>query len=320
MADAQQPDFLPRAATAHERQALKQHHILLVLHQGAGQWRDGLGRIAFAQYRLADVVGHQQLEPVDQFACGRLFLQAWHFAHVEEHVEGFSHQVFLDVGVVHVDDLLQGAAIGEGDVVEEAAAQEGVRQLFFVVRGDDDDRPYFGFDRLVGLVNVELHLVEFLQQVVREIDVGLVDFIDQQDDALFGLKGFPQLALLDVVAYVVDLVRIQLRVAQAAYHVVLVQALVGLGGGLDMPGDQLGAKGLGQLLGQHGLTGAGLTLDQQRALQGDGCIDRQLEIVGGDVGLGTFELHGETSDAKASGETGQYSIGKADYNARASGL
>jgi hypothetical protein len=27
------------------------------------------------------------------------------------------------------------------------------------------------------------------------------------------------------------------------------------------------------------------------ALQGDGGIDRELEVVGGDVGLGAFELH-----------------------------
>jgi hypothetical protein len=31
-------------------------------------------------------------------------------------------------------------SVGELDVVEEAAAQEGVRQLLLVVAGDDDDR------------------------------------------------------------------------------------------------------------------------------------------------------------------------------------
>jgi hypothetical protein len=66
---------------------------------------------------------------------------------------------------------------------------------------------------------------------------------------------------------------------------------VGLGGGLDVPGDQLGTEGFGQLLGEHGLAGARLTLDQQRALQGDGSVDGQFQVIGGNVGLGAFELH-----------------------------
>ncbi|MNE34202.1 hypothetical protein D3C80_1279140 [compost metagenome] len=88
-----------------------------------------------------------------------------------------------------------------------------------------------------------------------------------------------------------DLVDAQLGIAQAAHRVVLVEALVSLGGRLDVPGDQPGAQRLGQLLGEQGLAGARLALDQQRALQGDGGVDRQLEVVGGDVGLGAFELH-----------------------------
>ena len=35
-------------------------------------------------------------------------------------------------------------------------------------------------DRLAGLVDVELHAIELQQQVVRELDVGLVDLVDQQ--------------------------------------------------------------------------------------------------------------------------------------------
>lgn len=194
---------------------------------------------------------------------------------------------------MHVDDLLQRLAVGEGDVVEEAAAQEGVGQFLLVVRGDDDDRALLRLDGFVGLVDVELHLVEFLQQVVGELDVGLVDLVDQQDHPLLGLEGLPELALLDVVAHVVDLVHAQLRVAQTAHRVVLVEALVGLGGGLDVPGDQPGAEGFGQLLGEHGLAGARFALHQQRPLQGDGGVDRELEVVGGDVGLGAFELHQE---------------------------
>jgi hypothetical protein len=75
---------------------------------------------------------------------------------------------------------LHRLAVGKLDVVEEAAAQEGVRQFLLVVRGDDDDRPVGGLHRLAGLVDVELHPVEFLEEVVGKLDVGLVDLVDQQ--------------------------------------------------------------------------------------------------------------------------------------------
>jgi len=185
-------------------------HVLFVLHQGAGQWRDGFGRIALAQYGFANVVGHQQLQPVHQLGRRGFFLQAGHFAHVEKYVQRFTDQFFLDVGKVHVDDFLQRGAIREADVVEEATAQEGVRQLFFVIGGNDDDRADLGLDRLIGLVNVELHLVEFLQQVVGELDVGLVDFVDQQNNPLLSFEGFPQFALLQVIAHIVDFIDPQL--------------------------------------------------------------------------------------------------------------
>ena len=44
----------------------------------------------------------------------------------------------------------------------------------------------FALIGLVGLVDKELHPIEFLQEVVREFDVGLVDLVDQQDGALLG--------------------------------------------------------------------------------------------------------------------------------------
>jgi len=48
----------------------------------------------------------------------------------------------------------------------------------------------------------------------------------------------------------------------------------------------------GHLFGQHGFAGAGLALDQQRALQRDGGIDREHQVVGGNVALGALEFHG----------------------------
>ena len=84
----------------------------------------------------------------------------------------------------------------------------------------------------------------------------------------------------------------QAAVAQATDRVVLVKALMRLGGGLDVPGDQRGAERGGDLFGQHGLAGARLAFHQQRTAQQHGRIDRDLEVVRGDVTAGTFEtLH-----------------------------
>ena len=179
--------------------------------------------------------------------------------------------------------------------MEEAAAQERVGQFFFVVGGDEHQRPVLGTDEFARFVAVELHAVDFAQQVVREFDVGLVDLVDQQRHGLVGREGLPQHALHDVVADVLDplgaVAIVQLAVAQAAHRVIFVQALLRLGGGLDVPLQQRHAQSLGHFFGQHGLAGAGFALDEQRPLQGDGCIHRQHQILGSDVILGTAKFH-----------------------------
>ena len=104
-------------------------------------------------------------------------------------------------------------------------------------------------------------------------------------------ERLPQLALADVVADVGHALVAQLAVAQAAHGVVLVEALQRLGGGLDVPLDERRADRLGDLDGEHRLAGARLALDQQWPLQRDGSVNGHLEVVGGDVVLGTLELH-----------------------------
>ena len=84
---------------------------------------------------------------------------------------------------MHLDDRPHGVGIGKADVVEEAAAQECVGKLLFVVGRDDHDRPPASLDGLAGFVDEEFHAIELLQQVVGELDVGLVDLVDQQHRA-----------------------------------------------------------------------------------------------------------------------------------------
>ena len=80
---------------------------------------------------------------------------------------------------MHIDDFLHGVTVWEVDVVEEAPPQKCIWQFFLIIRCNDHDGTNFGFDHLASFVNEELHLVEFLQQVVREFNVRFIDFINQ---------------------------------------------------------------------------------------------------------------------------------------------
>ena len=210
-----------------------------------------------------------------------------------------------------MDDPLHGFLVGEADVVEETAAQKSVGQFFLVVAGNDDDRPVPGLDRLLGLVDMEFHPVEFEQQVVGKLDVGLVDLIDQHHRLHLVGERLPQLALDDVVADVVDPRIAQLRIAQPRHRVVLVQALLCLGGGLDVPLNERSVQGEGDFLGQLGLASARFAFDQQRPAQGHGGVHRHHQIVGGDIAVGTAKTgweHGNVVSCGAAAQSGWVSI------------
>ena len=175
--------------------------------------------------------------------------------------------------------------------MEETAAQERIRQLFLIVAGDQDDRSIGGFDRFFGLIDKEFHAIEFLQQVIGELDVGFVYLINQQHGLDFRFKRLPQLAFHDVVADVIDPVVTELRIAQTRHRVVFIQATRGLGSGLNMPLDEWPLELACDFLGQHGLAGTGFAFDQQGSLERDRGIDRHHEIIGRDVGVGSRKAH-----------------------------
>jgi hypothetical protein len=58
-----------------------------------------------------------------------------------------------------------------------------------------------------------------------------------------------------------------------------------------MPGQKRRADRCRDFLGEHGLARAGLALDQQRPLEHDRSVHRDLEVLGGDVILGTGKFH-----------------------------
>src|SRR5690349_572995 len=103
----------------------------------------------------------------------------------------------LQIGKMYVDDPLHRLTVRKSDVMEKTAAQEGVRQLLLVVGGDDDDRAMPGLDRAARLIDVELHTIELEQEIVRELDIGLVDLVDQQDRRFRRFERFPEFSRHD---------------------------------------------------------------------------------------------------------------------------
>ena len=187
------------------------------------------------------------------------------------------------------DDLLHLLLRGEGDVVEDAAAQEGVGQLLFRVGRDDDDGALLCLDRLLRLGNVELHLVQLPEEVVGELKIGLVHLVDEQHYLLVGGERLAELAELDVFCDVVHAGGAELAVVKTLDDVVDVQTVLRLGGGFHVPDDELLAQRVGDGLRQHGLARAGLALDEQRLLQRHSDVHRAHQLGRGDVVFGPAE-------------------------------
>src|SRR5262245_53211480 len=74
----------------HEYQALEQVNVLLVLQQRSVQRRDDRLAVLGAQRFRGDVLGQQELQPVEQLAGGGLLLQPRHLAHLEKDFERLS--------------------------------------------------------------------------------------------------------------------------------------------------------------------------------------------------------------------------------------
>jgi hypothetical protein len=89
----------------------------------------------------------------------------------------------------------------------------------------------------------------------------------------------------------VDLLVAQLTVAKTTDRIVFIKALLRLGCGFDVPFDHRQTKCCADLAGKLGFAGAGFAFHQQGAFQCDGCVDSHLKVIGGNIGVGAFELH-----------------------------
>src|SRR5436189_235694 len=81
---------------------------------------------------------------------------------------------------------------------------------------------------VAGLADLEAHHVELLQEVVGELDVGLVDLVDEQHHSLRRRERAAERAELDVAADVLHVAVAESAVVEALHGVIHVQALLRL--------------------------------------------------------------------------------------------
>ena len=122
------------------------------------------------------------------------------------------------------------------------------------------------FDEFLRLVDVELHAIELLQQIIRKFDIRFINFVDQQYRLLFRFERFPDLAAHDVVGNIVHAIIAELRIAQPRHRIVFVQTLLRFGRRLDVPLVQWLAQRTGNLNCQLRFAGAWLAFYEDRTL------------------------------------------------------
>ena len=90
-----------------------------------GQRAGDVGRV--------DAAEGERLHPVDQLAGRGLLLQVGQVAQPVEGLERLVEQLLMQLGLVHEHDATHHLGVGEGDVVEDAATQEGVGEFLLGV-------------------------------------------------------------------------------------------------------------------------------------------------------------------------------------------
>ena len=219
------------------------------------------------------------LDPVDNFAGGGLLLNLRQAPDLVKRLQHLGKQLLVDIGVVDPDNIRHQLLARELDVVEDAPAQEGVGKLLFRIGRDNHNRPVVGLHGAACLRDVEFHPVQLPQQVIGKFQVGFVDLIDEQNHLFLVGKRIAQLAQLDILLNVVHALAAKLAVVEALDHIVDVEAVLGLGGGFNVPNNEPFTKGPGNRLSQHGFAGARLPLDQQGFLQHHGNVGRPEQLL-----------------------------------------
>ena len=192
---------------------------------------------------------------------------------------------------MYLDDFAHLLFIGKFNIMENAAAQECVRQFLFRVGGYDDDGTLFCLYGFLRFGDIKFHFVQLPKQVVGEFQIRFVDFVNQQNHLFIAGKCFTQLAQLYIFRNVVYAFIAELAVIQALYNVINIKPVLRFCGGFNVPDNELFAQSLRDGLRKHGFACARLALYQQRFLQGNCDIDRTHQLVAGYIVFTALECH-----------------------------
>jgi len=149
--------------------------------------RRQLRRLAVLELIGGDAPGGQDREPDQQLGrAGRAAAALLELlAQVQEAAQGLGDALLAEGGELVAPGVLyalQQVRV-QLDVVEDAAAQEGLGEAALAVAGDDDDGRRVVNSCLSSTLSRwvrEAVLRQLLQQVVRQVAVGLVDLVDEQ--------------------------------------------------------------------------------------------------------------------------------------------
>src|SRR5262245_56678054 len=156
-----------------------------------------------------DASGAENAQPGEQFGGGGLFVDTLHVANLPEAFLGGLAYCRREVGKVPAACLpwpcatLRHAVHGGGDqfsgqfdAMENTAPQKCIWQTAFLVASDDDKwrTTTPGANRLAMLIKGmgEAVLVQFVQQIIREIARSFVDFINQHHRVVWIVVRLPQ--------------------------------------------------------------------------------------------------------------------------------
>ena len=121
---------------------------------------------------------------------------------------------------MYANNLGHQAFIRELNIVENAPAQKGIRQLFFRIRCDNDDRALVCPHSTACFRNIKFHLIQLPQQIIGKLQVCLVDLINEQYHLLVTGKRLSQLAEFHILFNLLNVSHAHLAVIEALHNIV----------------------------------------------------------------------------------------------------
>ena len=126
----------------------------------------------------------ERRDPVDELARARALAQAAHLADLVERVDRLLDQRFVELRVMHAHDARISSCSGKSMKWNTQRRRNASGSSFSLFEVMITTGRCLRHDLFARLADEEAHAVELVQQVVRELEVRLVDLVDQQHHAL----------------------------------------------------------------------------------------------------------------------------------------